>query len=33
VDRPGMDLAALARMFNRMIERHAQRMTELGLDH
>ena len=31
VDRPGMDLAALGRMFNRLTERHAQRMTELGL--
>lgn len=33
VDRPGMDLAALGRMFNRLTERHAQRMTELGLAH
>lgn len=33
VDRPGMDLAALGRMFNRLTERHAHRMTELGLDH
>lgn len=31
VDRPGMDLAALGRMFNRLTERHADRMTELGL--
>ena len=31
VDRPGMDLAALGRMFNRLTERHAERMTELGL--
>lgn len=33
VDRAGMDLAALGRMFNRLTERHAHRMTELGLDH
>lgn len=33
VDRPGMDLAALGRMFNRLTERHAKRMHELGLDH
>jgi hypothetical protein len=33
VDRPGMDLAALGRLFNRLTERHAKRMTELGLDH
>jgi hypothetical protein len=33
VDLPGMDLAALGRMFNRLTERHAYRMTELGLDH
>ncbi len=32
VDRPGMDLAALGRMFNRLTERHADRMTKLGLD-
>ena len=31
VDRPGMDLAALARMFSRLTENHAQRMAELGL--
>jgi hypothetical protein len=31
VDRPGMDLAALGRMFNRLTEQHAHRMTELGL--
>lgn len=31
VDRPGMDLAALARMFGRLTENHAQRMAELGL--
>jgi hypothetical protein len=33
VDLPGMDLAALGRMFNRLTERHAHRMTELGLEH
>lgn len=32
VDRPGMDLAALGRMFTRLTERHAARMAELGLD-
>jgi hypothetical protein len=32
VDRPGLDLAALGRMFTRMTERHAQRMQDLGLD-
>lgn len=32
VDRPGLDLAALGRMFARLTERHAQRMSELGLD-
>lgn len=32
VDRPGLDLAALGRMFTRMTERHAQRMADLGLD-
>ncbi|SDT07819.1 tRNA-(MS[2]IO[6]A)-hydroxylase (MiaE)-like [Nocardioides scoriae] len=31
VDRPGMDLAALARMFSRLTENHAKRMAELGL--
>ena len=31
VDRPGMDLAALARMFGRLTENHARRMAELGL--
>ena len=31
VDRPGMDLAALARMFGRLTENHAKRMAELGL--
>lgn len=32
VDRPGLDLAALGRMFSRLTERHAARMSELGLD-
>lgn len=32
VDRPGLDLAALGRMFTRITERHAARMQELGLD-
>lgn len=32
VDRPGMDLAAIARMFGRLTERHADRMSNLGLD-
>lgn len=32
VDRPGLDLAALGRMFARLTERHAQRMADLGLD-
>lgn len=32
VDRPGMDLAAIGRMFNRLTERHAERMARLGLD-
>ncbi|MGH3414736.1 MAG: ferritin-like fold-containing protein [Marmoricola sp.] len=31
VDRPGMDLAALTRMFSRLTENHARRMSELGL--
>jgi hypothetical protein len=33
VDRPGMDLAALSRMFSRLTENHARRMAELGLAH
>lgn len=33
VDRPGMDLAALARMFTRLTENHVRRMGELGLEH
>ena len=32
VDRPGLDLAAIGRMFTRLTERHAERMAELGLD-
>jgi rubrerythrin len=32
VDRPGLDLAALGRMFARLTELHAARMAELGLD-
>lgn len=32
VDRPGLDLAALGRMFSRLTERHSGRMAELGLD-
>ena len=31
VDRPGLDLAALGRMFSRLTENHANRMAELGL--
>ena len=31
VDRPGLDLAAIGRMFARITERHAGRMAELGL--
>jgi hypothetical protein len=31
VDRPGLDLAAIGRMFARITERHAERMEELGL--
>ncbi|HYG94774.1 MAG TPA: ferritin-like fold-containing protein [Nocardioides sp.] len=32
VDRPGLDLAALGRMFTRLTERHTDRMSDLGLD-
>lgn len=32
VDRPGLDLAAIGRMFARITELHAARMGELGLD-
>ncbi|MDQ3616321.1 MAG: ferritin-like domain-containing protein [Actinomycetota bacterium] len=31
VDRPGMDLAAIGRMFTRLTENHARRMDTLGL--
>ena len=31
VDRPGMDLAAIGRMFTRLTENHTQRMESLGL--
>ena len=31
VDRPGLDLAAIGRMFTRLTDRHAERMEELGL--
>jgi tRNA-(MS[2]IO[6]A)-hydroxylase (MiaE)-like len=31
VDRPGLDLAAVGRMFARITERHAERMDALGL--
>ena len=31
VDRPGMDLAAISRMFSRLVENHTRRMAELGL--
>ncbi len=31
VDRPGLDLAALGRMFTRITEQHVARMAELGL--
>lgn len=31
VDRPGLDLAALGRMFTRLTENHAHRMADLGL--
>ncbi len=32
VDRPGLDLAAIGRMFTRITERHAERMSGLGLE-
>ncbi|MBM9460689.1 hydroxylase [Nocardioides sp. zg-536] len=32
LDRPGLDLAELGRMFTRLTERHMARMGELGLD-
>ena len=31
VDRPGLDLAGVGRMFTRLTERHGERMKELGL--
>lgn len=31
VDRPGMDLAAVSRMFSRLVEEHTVRMAQLGL--
>jgi tRNA isopentenyl-2-thiomethyl-A-37 hydroxylase MiaE len=31
VDRPGLDLAAISRMFSRLIENHTRRMRILGL--
>ncbi|HEX7738425.1 MAG TPA: ferritin-like fold-containing protein [Marmoricola sp.] len=31
IDRPGLDLAAMTRMFSRLTENHTQRMAELGL--
>jgi hypothetical protein len=31
VDRPGMDLAAISRMFSRLVENHTKRMAKLGL--
>ncbi len=32
VDRPGMDLAAIGRLFTRLTENHSQRMAALGFD-
>lgn len=32
VDRPGLDLAAIGRMFTRLTERHTERMSEMGLE-
>lgn len=31
VDRPGLDLAAVSRLFSRLIENHTRRMAMLGL--
>ncbi|MEQ4546887.1 ferritin-like fold-containing protein, partial [Nocardioides kribbensis] len=31
-DVPGLDLAAIGRMFTRLTERHTERMAELGLE-
>lgn len=33
IDRPGLDLAAVSRMFTRITERHTERMSALGLDY
>jgi hypothetical protein len=33
VDRPGMDLAAIGRMFTRLTENHVERMSRLGLQY
>jgi hypothetical protein len=33
IDMPGLDLAAIGRMFARLTERHVERMTGLGLEH
>jgi hypothetical protein len=33
VDRPGLDLAAIGRMFTRLTENHNKRMSALGLAH
>jgi hypothetical protein len=32
VDRPGLDLASLGRLFTRLTENHTKRMSNLGLD-
>ena len=32
VDRPGLDLAAIGRLFARLTENHTRRMSDLGLD-
>ena len=32
VDRPGLDLAAMGRLFTRLTENHTKRMENLGLD-
>ena len=32
IDRPGLDLAAIGRMFTRITELHTERMARLGLD-
>jgi hypothetical protein len=31
VDRPGMDLAAISRLFSRLTDNHSERMETLGL--